>query len=212
MPHRCFEVEESSDLSFSTARVLGPPFWVPCPSMPRCQFSVPHIPTSALFPMAAWYCSARVSTIMAPGPRDHGSASLPSENRMMLSTTPWVLGNAPVPMVAWMGAVFDGFEPTVALSYQVPWGISPCRWGHIRGHRFSTYRPPASHTSTTTSLGWAPGTMASSMDSPSGALKSVNPASLATVGAMSAEVTERFTFPWARMTPGPYQNMGTSCV
>ena len=88
--------------------------------------------------MAAWYCSARVSTSMAPGPRDHGSASLPSENRMMLSTTPWVFGNAPVPMVAWMGAVFEGFEPTDAFSYQVPFGMRPFRWGHIRGHRFST--------------------------------------------------------------------------
>ena len=47
---------------------------------------------------------------------------------------------------------------------------------------------------------------------PSGAWKSGNPTSLASVDATSAEVTGRSILPRAGTIPGPYQSMGTSWV
>ena len=37
-----------------------------------------------------------------------------ASNRTYTSGTPWVIGNAPVPSVAWLGGVFDGVAPTMA--------------------------------------------------------------------------------------------------
>src|SRR6266516_6319347 len=122
--------------------------------MPRCQGSVPNIAVTALEPFAFAYSSASVGTLMTPGPRDQGSPTCPSANRTMLSTTPCVRGNAPVPMVTWTGAVFDGFDPTAAFAYQVPFGMRPFRRDQELECRSSTYRPPASHTRTTTSFGF----------------------------------------------------------
>src|SRR6266516_4687684 len=170
--------------------------------MPRCQGSVPNIAVTALEPFAFAYWSASVGTLMTPGPLDHGSPRCPSANRMMLSTTPCVRGKAPVPMVTWTGAVFEGFDPTAAFSYQVPFGMSPFRCGHDPEWRFSTYRPPASHTSTTTSFGfgWL-SLIASSMECPSWA-ENGNLTSFAMVGAMSELFTCLLTLPRARMMPG----------
>src|SRR6266511_3734763 len=94
-----------------------------------------------------------------------------------MSTQPWVRGNAPVPIVAWTGAVLDGLDPTVACSYQAPRVTSPRRLGQSSGHRSRTFRPPPSHTATTMSFGFEapPLSATSAMSLPSGARKSEKP-------------------------------------
>src|SRR4051812_1012223 len=186
--------------------------FAPWPTIPRCHVSVPSMAVRAVVRCAIAYWSARVGTFRTPGPSAHTSRILPSGYRMSLSTTPCCTGWAPVPMLAWDGAVLDGLDPTVALVYHVPFDISPLRFGVTWECRFSTYRPPASHTSTTTSLGfgWL-GLMASVITAPSGASKE-KLTSLATVGATSARFTHRVGFFPGLMMPGPYQNIGTSCV
>src|ERR671925_738207 len=104
-------------------------------------------------------------------------------------------------MVAWIGGVSDGDDPTKALSYQVPWGLRSLSTPHWPGHLASTFLPAESHTRVTTSLG-GPGR------SPSGTSASSNggfgagkswPTRFARVGARLASVTGRSTEPCASM-------------
>src|SRR5438105_2017792 len=112
---------------------------------------------------------------------------------------PLLEGNAPVPIVAWIGGVFDGEEPDVACVYSAPCGMSEWRYGHSCVHAFSTSQPPASHTSVTTSGGGVvrceAGRSASDIDVPSGAWKRWKFKSAASVGATSASVTGRVYVP-----------------
>ena len=86
------------------------------------------------------------------GPWFQGSVILPATS-MLWPTMPWCIGNAPVPIVAWICAVLVGDEPTVASVYHVPFGISDLVNGQAFGCASSTLMPPASHTSVTTSFG-----------------------------------------------------------
>src|SRR5204862_6973458 len=110
------------------------------------------------------------------------------------------------------GAVLERVDPMVALVCHGSCDSSRLRSGVSWERRCSTYRPHASHTSTTTRLGfgWL-GLMASVITAPSGASKE-KLTSLATVGATSARFTHRVGFFPGLMMPGPYQNIGTSCV
>src|SRR3954452_6396893 len=128
---------------------------------------------------------------------------------------PFREGNAPVPIVAWIGGVFDGEDPDVAWVYNAPFGKSEWRYGHSCFQAFNTSHPPASQTSVTISGGAverrASGTSASVIDEPSGAWNRLKFSRSACVGARSASVTGRGYVP-GRIQPGPYQNIGTSCV
>ena len=145
------------------------------------------------------------------GPWFQGSVILPATS-MLWPTMPWCIGNAPVPIVAWICAVLVGDEPTVASVYHVPFGISDLVNGQAFGCASSTLMPPASHTSVTTSFGRSrpdSGSSASVIGRPSGAWNPSNFNRSAVVGAMPADVTGRATSPCACTKPGPYQSMGT---
>ena len=119
------------------------------------------------------------------------------------------IGKAPVPIVACVAGVIEGDEPTLASEYQTPSGISERKTGQSSGNASRTPMPPASQTSVTISRGGVAGGSISGSAAPSGASKS-KPRSAACVGATSASVAGRSTSPSGGITPGPYQNSGTS--
>src|SRR3990172_11239777 len=124
--------------------------------------------------------------------------------RMYTSTSPWVLGKAPVPIVACAGGVFEGAAPPVASANQAPPSLSDARVGHASGHRCSTLSPTESQTTVTTSAGTgrsSSAARASTCACPSGASKG-NFRSAAWVGAISASVTDLVYTPGLTY-PGP---------
>ena len=106
-----------------------------------------------------------------------------------------VRGYAPVPIVACVAGVIEGEDPTLACSYQTPFGISDFSTGQSFGQVSRTLRPPASHTMVTISFGGVSGAAArtSGRAEPSGASNPSNCRSPAVVGAMPAIVTGRCT-------------------
>ena len=76
------------------------------------------MPTHASFRFSASHWSANVGSSRsrgsASGPKKT-SPTEPSGSRAVISATPWLLGNVPVPMLAWMADVTAGADPIVAL-------------------------------------------------------------------------------------------------
>ncbi len=130
----------------------------------------------------------------------------PPSRRTLWPVMPWVRGNAPVPIVVWVAAVTAGNEPEIALRYVAPSRMRRCRFGHASGHRRSTFHPPPSITSVTTTRGANPGMPGRTR--PSAARKSSNPRSLAVVGARSASVT-RSSWSCGSTAPGDQTTIGT---
>ena len=98
-------------------------------------------------------------------------------------------------MVACVAGVIDGDEPTLACSYQTPFGISDSSTGQSFGHVSRTLRPAASQTMVTISFGGVSFAAArtSGMATPSVAWNASKSSSPACVGAMPAIVTGRST-------------------
>ena len=123
---------------------------------------------------------------------------------------PCVRGKAPVPIVAWVDAVTAGNDPEIALRYVAPSRIRRLRFGHASGQRRSTFHPPPSITSVTTTRGCTGGVTEGIPGShtPSVARNSSNPISRAVVGARSASVT-RSAWSWGSTRPGDHTTIGT---
>ena len=121
-------------------------------------------------------------------------------------------GNAPVPIVAWLWAVWVGEDPTVASVNHTPPERSERRYGQVSGHRSRTSHPDGVPDERHQERGGSAPRAPSSSARPSGAWKPPNPSRPACVGAMSASVTGSWRSGEAGTTPGPYQNIGIRCA